>query len=65
MFEKLMGRYRLFWNACPSCNSDAPRIDNCVVCKNGRDTYPPTEITKSAWWCRFLQKLEIEKKCLK
>lgn len=60
MFKKITGRYRLFWNSCPLCNSDAPEIDNCVVCKSGREVYPPTEITKAAWWCRFLQVLEID-----
>lgn len=61
MVKKFKGRYRLFWNQCPYCNSDAPAIDKCIVCKDGRDTYPPTKIIKAVWWARFLQALEIER----
>jgi len=61
MIKKLNGRLRLLFNACPLCNSDAPEVDDCVVCNRGKETYPPTEIIKAGWWCRFLQVLEFDK----
>lgn len=75
--KRIAGRWRLLLNACPRCNSDAPHVDKCVVCRNvmegamtqpnRRQQYPPTMATKAMWWYCWLhpgmQKMqrEIEK----
>ncbi len=52
-FRQLVARWRLWWNLCPMCNSDAPRIDVCPVCHGHREV-PLSELTKdiyfSRWW---------------
>lgn len=50
-----LGWWRLKWNDCPNCNSDAPEIDNCLVCFSARDPYPPTSNTKALWRSRFVR----------
>lgn len=58
---RFIGRYRLFWNQCPRCNSDAPEAYGCAVCRdiivgrklmvlNTRQQYPPSRKTKAWWW---------------
>ena len=34
--RKMLGRYRLAWRFCPSCNSDAPYVDTCKICEGCR-----------------------------
>jgi hypothetical protein len=54
-FLLLRGRWRLFWNLCPACNSDAPEVDTCRVCQGfDRLKWPPSADTKSDWWQRFI-----------
>jgi hypothetical protein len=56
----LAGKWRLWWNLCPACNSDAPTIDRCRVCE-GRplphyaSPYRPEPIDKETAWDRYLQ----------
>lgn len=38
-FERARMYWRLFWNLCPTCNSDAPECDTCPTCKGNRE-YP-------------------------
>lgn len=33
--KRLRGRYRAWWGFCPACNSDAPAVDTCDVCRVG------------------------------
>ena len=60
----LRGRWRLMWNQCPRCNSDAPAVDDCHVCvnvvspeggfeNNRRQQYPPSKATKRWWLSRW------------
>ncbi len=59
-WRRVRGRGRLFWNLCPRCNSDAPAVDCCWVCRNvqlggvtvpnRRNQYPPSLATKALWW---------------
>jgi hypothetical protein len=51
----LIGRYRMWWGWCPSCNSDAPEIDVCPVCLGDR-----TGRTRGEWWWRF-EELRLRK----
>lgn len=58
--RRLLGRIRLWHGFCPRCNSDAPWVDKCAVCKsvheggvtvpNNRQQYPPSIATKALWW---------------
>ncbi len=34
--DRLKARFRLWLDLCPRCNSDAPAIDTCWVCWNGK-----------------------------
>lgn len=55
----IRGRWRLWWNLCPKCNSDAPFLDTCRVCNGFRDAFsqPDTFVMRAArnrvWWARF------------
>ncbi len=49
VFRYLTGWYRAMWGWCPRCNSCAPEIDTCPVCKFGR--WP--DRTTEAVWERF------------
>lgn len=56
--QRIVGRWRLWWNLCPACNSDAPEVDTCPVCKAWDDLTPygrcpPDAEIKSLWWSRF------------
>jgi len=31
------GCWRIYWGACPVCNSDAPALDTCQFCKGHRE----------------------------
>jgi hypothetical protein len=54
------GYFRLLNHFCPECNSDAPELYSCPVCRYYRGERPPTEKTESVWWLRFLKKLESD-----
>lgn len=50
LLRYLIGRYRMIWGWCPRCNSDAPAVDTCPVCRfdgHWRDR------TSEAVWRRF------------
>lgn len=49
-----IGWWRMLFNFCPECNSDAPAIDNCPVCRNYRG-YVDKAI-KAKWWKKFVAK---------
>jgi len=47
------GRVRIFFNACPLCNSDAPALDQCPLCNGYHsakgDSYPPESEVLARW----------------
>lgn len=67
--RKVVGAYRLWWGWCPACNSSAPAIYDCHVCRVGlkfrrEDTisddgyfvpWPPSPERKALWWRRFVE----------
>ena len=56
---KARGSYRMFRGYCPKCNSDAPEVDECIVCNNtDADIFPPTKETVAHWGMRYLDYLE-------
>ncbi len=40
--------WRLYWNLCPICNSDAPKCDRCNLCRSSRE-YPLSKETKEKY----------------
>lgn len=59
--KKLKAFIRCFiWGVCPECNSDAPAIDKCKICKGHRSTYDanetPKSILKAEWWLRYVRR---------
>jgi hypothetical protein len=66
-WQRFKGLYRLWWNQCPRCNSDAPLVDSCHVCRtvqeitdsrvvevrNNRSQYPPSFATKALWLSKW------------
>lgn len=54
-FKLAIGRWRLWWGLCPECNSDAPEVDCCPVCRAfDRMHFPPTPAQKLEWWNRYV-----------
>jgi hypothetical protein len=45
---KLRCEWRLYWNLCPNCNSDAPRCDRCGTCHGSRE-FPLKPETKERY----------------
>ena len=54
----LRGRFRLFLDLCPKCNSDAPAIDTCDVCCGYHtcDRGLPSREEKRLLWQRFVHR---------
>lgn len=60
------GRWALMHGFCPRCNSDAPEVYTCSVCKMShvdgqnrpekttRGMYPPNRATKALWWYTWM-----------
>lgn len=64
--KKLNKFIRCFvWGFCPECNSDAPAIDNCKICKSYRSAFDENEIPKSIlkakWWLRYVTRDYFDK----
>lgn len=54
---RLLGKWRLFLNYCPECNSCAPKLHQCEVC--GADTkahFAWNEEVEKTWWKRYAEK---------
>jgi hypothetical protein len=53
------------WGFCPQCNSDAPAIDTCKVCKGYRSAFDennkPKSILKAEWWLRYTKEIYWQK----
>lgn len=46
--ERLLARWRIWWNLCPACNSDAPECDTCLCCDGSRE-YPLSDMRKQQY----------------
>ena len=52
----LEGRWRFWLGFCPACNSDAPAIDSCPVCRAGfRYCHEGAAKHDSDRWQRFVE----------
>ena len=38
IYKICVGKFRMFFNFCPECNSTAPQLDTCEVCQG--ELYP-------------------------
>ena len=51
-YHLIKGGYRVAFNSCPLCNSDAPELDDCPICLSysnaSGDEYPPSVKQKEA-----------------
>lgn len=71
VFRLIKALRRLRYNLCPACNSDAPAIDTCRVCKSYRSSdalpyppgsdnrfphYPPSPAKKEIWLAHWYKK---------
>lgn len=60
IFQFIIALRRLKYGVCPECNSDAPGLDNCYVCKGWTSTmtepFPPTSFKKEIWLARWYKK---------
>ena len=56
--KKAMRRLYL-WELCPGCNSDAPEIDDCVIC-DGSGAYPIPPKTKLGMATVYLLAVALE-----
>jgi len=53
IIRNLRGRWRLWWNLCPECNSDAPELDTCGVCGGRRNWEKIGDSQRKIMWDRF------------
>jgi hypothetical protein len=57
--NKIRGWIRLWvFSLCPACNSDAPKIDHCLVCGGLRShsvtiKWPWSKTVRTGMWARF------------
>lgn len=53
----LAGRWRLYWNCCPECNSFSPRIHSCDVCHSNTKAYFHwSKDIEQQWWLAYQSK---------
>ena len=62
--HRILGRWRLLFGSCPRCNSDAPEVYHCAVCKQvhvdgqsltvKNQRYLPNRATKALWWYTWM-----------
>lgn len=48
LYHRVRCEWRLYWNLCPACNSDAPRCYRCNTCTGSRE-YPLKPETKDRY----------------
>lgn len=42
-------RYKASMGFCPSCNSDAPEVDDCPICDSWGGSFPPPKELRRKW----------------
>lgn len=55
--KMLRARWRVWWGFCPACNSDAPALYECPVCRYYSGHYPPTRFRRRRWLRRYESRL--------
>ncbi|HYO21571.1 MAG TPA: hypothetical protein VER36_04130 [Flavisolibacter sp.] len=60
MPQRLIGKWRLYLNYCPECNSCAPKMHHCEVCNSDTKAYFDwTKDVEKAWWRKYAEKHHI------
>ena len=60
MPHRLIGKWRLYLNYCPECNSVAPKLHQCDVCNaNTKAYFHWNDDIKKAWWKKYADKHHI------
>ena len=60
MPQRLVGKWRLYLNYCPECNSCAPKLHGCEVCNSDTKAFFDwNEEIKKAWWKKYAEKHHI------
>ncbi|HVF81421.1 MAG TPA: hypothetical protein VM884_05790 [Flavisolibacter sp.] len=58
--QRLVGKWRLYWNYCPECNSCAPKLHHCEVCNaDTKSHYNWSKEVEQTWWRRYAKKHDI------
>ena len=58
--QRLVGKWRLYLNYCPECNSCAPKIHHCDVCNADTKSYFSwSKEVKQNWWTKYAKKHHI------
>lgn len=52
LIRRVIGSYRMLWGWCPRCNSDAPHIYTCAICKS--EGWQFSDRTQEVVWRRFV-----------
>lgn len=61
-FQLAKGKWRLYWNYCPECNSYAPKIKSCDVCNcDTKAYYHWNDEIKQTWWQKYLDKHDFSR----
>ena len=62
--ELLIGKWNSAWGFCPECNSSAPEMDHCDVCKGCRGTpakKDKVELWRNIWRAKLKARYSKEK----
>ena len=65
LIDRLKARFRLWDEACPRCNSDAPAVDTCWVCWHGNFVGKENKTTLRNRWKIWRTMKEKEPRILK
>lgn len=53
----IIGKWRLYWNYCPECNSNAPKLHHCDVCNaDTKSLFNWSKEVEARWWNKFIEK---------
>ncbi|HEX8315748.1 MAG TPA: hypothetical protein VF609_12180 [Flavisolibacter sp.] len=60
MPQRLVGKWRLYLNYCPECNSCAPKMHHCEVCHaNTKAYFDWNKDIEKTWWKKYAEKHHI------
>ncbi|HZH64774.1 MAG TPA: hypothetical protein VEY10_07750 [Flavisolibacter sp.] len=58
--QRMIGKWRLYLNYCPECNSCAPKLHHCEVCNaDTKSHYNWSKEVEQTWWKRYSEKHHI------
>jgi hypothetical protein len=58
--QRIIGKWRLYLNYCPECNSCAPKIHHCEVCNaDTKSHFNWSKEVEKTWWNKYVKKHHI------